>query len=244
LSPLDLDRVVDRDAARAALSVFRVAKHRDDLDEVGAMQCAIHTYQVAREREGREREAAERRAAWRPAVEHRTRVRLTLRQVAVIRGALLALFLSVAGTMAAAEPEPTTFRSMFYGLPGALPEPADVTLEPSEPGSRCQHRCRMSLLEHAAAIYLPGGLSDGLTTEYFLTHGGNEMNPLLRERWVRVPVKLLVEPLAAAAGERWLERHRRRTLALLFRYAMWATRLYASISNIRYGNRLRREAGL
>jgi hypothetical protein len=177
-----------------------------------------------------------------PATEVSAPVRAGMATVLALAGRAvrsLLLVLAVAGVARADDAAPTTFRSMLYGAPGAVPEiqvPAsgapDITV-------RLELRCRMSLLEHAAAMYLPGGLSDGMTTEWFLAQGGREMNPLLRNRWVRVPVKVLAEPLAAAALERWVERHWGRTEALLFRAAMWGTRLYASISNIRYGNRLR-----
>ncbi|HET8645109.1 MAG TPA: hypothetical protein VFO85_06455, partial [Vicinamibacteria bacterium] len=151
-----------------------------------------------------------------------------------IRRALGVLVLCLASFvgLAAAE-EPTTFRVLMYGQSVSaptLPEPAPA--QPSGEG-------RMSLLEHAAAVYLPGGLADELSTEYFLAQGGHELNPVFRSRWVRAPYKLLVEPLAAAWAERFIEERLGPGWARGFKYVMWGSRFLVAVHNVRYGQRLR-----
>jgi hypothetical protein len=53
---------MNRHHVRSALSVFRVAEHRDDMDEVMAMAAAIETYQRLEAQDERERLAAARRS--------------------------------------------------------------------------------------------------------------------------------------------------------------------------------------
>lgn len=71
--------MIDRDMARAALSVFQVATHRTDLDEVDAMGCAVDTYLHLQARLEDERRNADRARFWRNLAAHRALVHRTLR---------------------------------------------------------------------------------------------------------------------------------------------------------------------
>jgi hypothetical protein len=146
----------------------------------------------------------------------------------------LALLLLIPAAARAAEPEPTTFRAMFYGVPGERPEMAEGPVV----GFELREESKRSLLAHAAIVYLPGSMADLATTEYFLARGGREANPILRSQWVLIPFKLAVEPLAAAWMERWIERRGGRTWALVFRGVLWGSRALVAVHNYRYGKSL------
>jgi len=86
---------MNRDHARAALSVYQVALHRDDLDDVEAMASAIQTYLALAQREAEELDSHRARVGVeiphyfpQRREERRTRVRLSLRQVVAIQKAL------------------------------------------------------------------------------------------------------------------------------------------------------------
>lgn len=66
---------LNRDHVRAALSVFRVAEHCDDFDEVGAMAAAIDVYLGLEERDAEDERAMARRGLWRSTPEARARLR-------------------------------------------------------------------------------------------------------------------------------------------------------------------------
>ena len=66
LTKIALRAEVNRDHARAALSVMRVAQHREDLDEVDVMACAIRCYLNLVARDEEDRAAADRRRFYRP----------------------------------------------------------------------------------------------------------------------------------------------------------------------------------
>jgi hypothetical protein len=146
----------------------------------------------------------------------------------------LALLLLIPAAARAEEPEPTTFRAMFYGAPGERPEMAEGPVV----GFELREEPRRSLISHAAIMYLPGSMADLATTEYFRAKGGHEAMPIFRSRWVLIPYKLTVEPLAAAWMERWIERRGGRTLALVFRGVLWGSRALVAIHNYRYGKSL------
>jgi hypothetical protein len=169
--------------------------------------------------------------------------------------ATLALALAISGRMAlvallavalpalaeAAEPDPTTFRVMLYGsTEPSLEPPAFLGQDPVEVVVHldASEVCQRSLLE-SALLYVPGSWGDAITTEYFLAQGGHERNPLMRERWVRIPFKLIAEPLLSAAADRWLERKFGKSTARGFRAGMWLIRGGLMFLNIRYGNSLR-----
>lgn len=83
---------INRDHAKAALSVYVCAAAREDLDPVdamlGAMVAALEQYRALEERDAQDRAAADRRRFWRANVERATGVRLSLRQVMAIRRSL------------------------------------------------------------------------------------------------------------------------------------------------------------
>jgi hypothetical protein len=188
-------------------------------------------------RDGQDALVAECLRFLRSIVEHRGRVRQAVRRSV---GAALFLVALVVAPAQAQEPELATFRTMFYGEPGAKPEllwsEATITLDtspmPWEPPER-------PLFKHAAVMYLPGAVLDALSTEYFLSWGGHELNFMFRERWVRWSCKVMVEPMAAAVLERWLERHLGRGASRVFRGVMWGSRFIVALHNMRLGNRLR-----
>jgi hypothetical protein len=146
----------------------------------------------------------------------------------------LALLLLLPARAHAEEPEPTTFRAMFYGVPGQRPEMAESPVV----GFEVREEPKRSLIAHAAIMYLPGSMADLASTEYFRAKGGHEAMPIFRSRWVLIPYKLAVEPLAAAWMERWMERRAGKTWALVFRGVMWGSRAIVAIHNVRYGKSL------
>lgn len=101
----------------------------------------------------------------------------------------------------------------------APPPPAPPTLQP---------------FHERVYWHIPGSLGDGVSTEWALSRGGSEFNPLLQSRGLRLAVRV-AEPLLLAAVENGIERKIGRRPALWFRWFAIVSRLAVTFWNIRTG---------
>jgi hypothetical protein len=88
----------------------------------------------------------------------------------------------------------------------AEPSPEPLSAQAARVAARVEQQRRENTDRSYRSLFAEfwiGSMSDAASTEVFLAFGGQEGNHLVRERWVRLPVKAVIEP-AFLAGVVWV----------------------------------------